>query len=125
MPKSPLPESIRNLVDNLKLVSFTWQGLPVQVPMFAVYAILDNPVFDCYIQHNGRRMGQLSFGRYRIPVLDPLNGDLESAPSHVVILTHCRTNRFGLYAFPADKIHSSVSLPFYHGSVKRIVKDFV
>lgn len=125
MSQSSLPDSITQLVQNLQLVSFTWQGLPVQVPKFAVYAILDKPVFDCHIYHHGRRMGQLSFGRYTIPVLDPLHGNLDTPPAHAVILTHCRNNKFGLYGLPADVIHQPISLPFYHGAVKRIVKDFV
>ena len=125
MQEPQLPESIAGLVKNLKLVSFSWHGIPVQVPMFAVYAVLQRPVFDRYFHHNGRRMGQLVFGRYRIPVLDPLNGDLEKTPRHVIIITHSKNNRFGLYGLPADIIHKPVSLPFYHGSVKRLVKDFV
>lgn len=120
-----LPDSLTRLVNNLELVSSVWHGVPVQLPKFAVYAIIDNPVFARYFYHRGRKMGQLNFGRYRIPVMDPFKGDLDSAPNHVLIITHVRDNRFGLYGLPADAINESISIPVYHHSVKRLVKDFV
>jgi hypothetical protein len=120
-----LPESITSLVEQLKVVQLIWQGVPIQIPKFAVYAILPEPVFDKTVFRNGRKMALINFGRYQIPVLDPFRSDIDPHPNFAVIISHCRDNRFGLYGFPADEIEEDVHVPMCHQSVQRIVKDFV
>lgn len=120
-----LPDSISELVDHLHVVQLIWQGIPIQLPKFAVYAVVDDPVFDHYFYRNGRKMAMVHFGRYSIPVIDPFRGDIDSPPAHIVIISHCRANRFGLYAYPADKVEAGLQLPESHHSVNRIVRDFV
>ena len=120
-----LPDSISELVDHLQIVQLLWQGIPVQLPKFAVYAVLNDPVFDYYFYRNGRKMAMIKFGRYQIPVIDPFRGDIDTTPRHIVIISHARENRFGLYAYPADYVDESLQLPVNHRSVNRIVKDFV
>lgn len=125
MRESELPESIAHLVEQLQVVQLQWRNVPIQIPKFAVYAILDDPVFDRYIHRNKRRMGIIKLGRYLIPVLDPFRGSLSEPPNHVVVVTHSKGNRFGLFGYPADYVDKKVELPFYHRSVEHIVKDFV
>lgn len=125
MSNLELPDSIASLVDHLQVVQISWQGIPVQLPRFAVYAVLDNPVFDRYFYRHGRKMAMLKLGRYQIPVLDPFRGDLEHRPDHVVVISHAKSNRFGLYGYPADHVASDIRLPIHHRSVRRIIRDFV
>ncbi|MFT4940252.1 MAG: hypothetical protein ACI88A_003304 [Paraglaciecola sp.] len=120
-----LPESITSLVERLKIVQISWHDVPVQIPKFAIYAILPAPIFDKIIIRNGRKIALIRFGRYQIPVLDPFRSDIEPKPNFAVIISHCRDNRFGLYGFPADHIEDEIDMPMYHQSVQRIVKDFV
>ena len=120
-----LPDSITSLVKQLKIVQMSWQGVFVQIPKFAIYAILPDPIFDEIIKRNGRNIALLNYGRYQIPILDPFRSNIEPKPNFAVIISHCRDNRFGLYGFPADHIEAEINMPMYHQSVQRIVKDFV
>lgn len=120
-----LPESISTLVENLQVVEFSWRGLRIQLPKFAIYACLQQPVFDHMINRNGYQMAILKFGRYKVPILDPFKDDLGLQPNFVLILSHTRGNRFGLYGYPADLIETGIELPFYHRSVAQIVKNFI
>ena len=120
-----LPDSITSLVEQLQIVQLSWQGVAVQIPKFAIYAILPDPVFDEIVYRNGRNIAIINFGRYKIPVLDPFRSNIEPRPNFAVIISHCRDNRFGLYGFPADYIEQEIEMPMYHQSVQRIVKDFV
>ncbi|GAB5379914.1 MAG: hypothetical protein Alis3KO_14560 [Aliiglaciecola sp.] len=120
-----LPESITHLVDELQVVQLVWQGIPLQLPKFAVYCILKSPVFDRYIYRSGRRIGIVRLGRYEVPVIDPFRGNIDLPPENLVIITHSKENRFGLYGYPADHVADDVHIPIHHRSVKRIVKDFV
>jgi hypothetical protein len=120
-----LPESITSLVEHLQIVQMTWQGVAIQIPRFAVYALLSKPVFDQFIMRKGRKIALLQLARYKVPILDPFRGHIDPQPNYVLIISHCRDNRFGLYGYPADSIEEGIDMPFYHGSVSRIVKDFV
>ena len=120
-----LPKSISSLAKELQIVEMVWHGVPVQIPKFAVYAIIENPVFDKVVFQNGRKIGLLHFARYKIPVLDPFRGDIDFHPNFALIISHSRGNRFGLYGYPADHIESNIQLSCSHGSVSRIVKDYV
>ena len=120
-----LPDSITSLVKQLKIVQMSWQGVYLQIPKFAIYAILPDPIFDEIVMRNGRNIGLINYGRYKIPVLDPFRSNIEPKPNFAVIISHCRDNRFGLYGFPADHIEPEIEIPMHHQSVQRIVKDFV
>lgn len=120
-----LPDSITSLVEQLQIVQVTWQGVPIQVPKFAVYAVLKDPVYDRTIYRNKRQVGLVQFGRYTIPILDPFRGNVEAKPKYVIVLTHTRGNSFGLYGYTADHVETDIKVPFYHGDVQRIVKDYV
>jgi hypothetical protein len=120
-----LPESITSLVERLQIVQMTWQGMVIEIPKFAVYAILNKPVFDGFIIRNGRQIALMQFDRYQVPVLNPFPSHRYPQPNYVLIMSHCRDNRFGLYGYPADNIKQGIDVPFYHASVQRIVKDFV
>lgn len=120
-----LPDSISSLVDQLQVVQLVWQGIPLQLPKFAVYSVIHEPVFDSLFYRNGRRMAMVKLGRYQVPVIDPFRGDIDDAPNYLVIISHSRDNLFGLYAYPADHVTDDVYIPMNHRSVKRIVRDFV
>lgn len=120
-----LPDSISSLVEQLQIVQVTWQGVPIQVPKFAVYAVLEKPVYDQIIYRNKRQVGLMQFGRYTIPVLDPFRCDVDTTPNYVIVLSHTRGNCFGLYGYTADNVESDIEVPFYHVDVLRIVKDYV
>jgi hypothetical protein len=120
-----LPKSISSLAEKLQVIEMFWQGVPVQIPKFAVYAIIEKPIFDNVVFRNGRQIGLLHLARYKIPVLDPFRGDMDCHPNFALIITHSRGNRFGLYGYPADNIESDMQLSASHEAVCRIVKDYV
>jgi hypothetical protein len=120
-----LPKSISSLAEELQIIEMVWQGVPVQIPRFAVYAIIEKPLFDEVVFRNGRQIGFLHFARYKVPVLDPFRGDMDFHPNFALIISHTRGNRFGLYAYPADHIESNMQLSSSHRSVFRIVKNYV
>lgn len=120
-----LPKSISSLAEELQIIQMVWQGVPVQIPKFAVYAIIQKPVFDRVVFQGGRKIGLLHFARYKIPVLDPFRGDMDFQPNFALLISHSRGNRFGLYGYPADHIEPNIQLPSSHGSVCRIVRDYV
>lgn len=125
MSASTLPSSISHLVDSLQVLQFYRRNIPIQIPKFAVYAVLDNPVFDKFVYRNKRRVGLIKLGRYLVPVIDPLHGQLNDDPNHVVVISQSKGNKFGLFGYPADEVKDNLELPFYHRSVKKIVRDFV
>ncbi|MFT6343029.1 MAG: hypothetical protein ACJAWQ_000074 [Paraglaciecola sp.] len=120
-----LPKSISLLAKELQIIQMVWQGVPVQIPKFAVYAIIEKPIFDKIVFQSGRKIGLLHLARYKIPVLDPFRGDIDFHPNFALIMSHSRGNRFGLYGYPADHIESNIQLSCSHASVNRIVKDYV
>jgi hypothetical protein len=120
-----LPKSISSLAEELRIIQMVWHGVQVQIPKFAIYAIIEKPVFDKVVFRSGKRIGLLHFARYNIPVLEPFRGDIEFYPNFALIISHCRGNRFGLYGYPADHIESGIQLSSSHGSVSRIVRDYV
>ena len=120
-----LPKSISSLAEELQVVQMTWQGVPVQIPKFAVYAIIKKPLFDRVVHSSDRQIGLMNFARYQIPILDPFRGDIDFQPNFALIISHSRGNRFGLYGYPADHIESNIQLSSTHASVMRIVRDYV
>ncbi|WP_293746068.1 hypothetical protein [uncultured Paraglaciecola sp.] len=120
-----LPKSISSLAEELQIVQMVWQSVPVQIPKFAVYAIIEKPLFDKTVFRNNRKIGLLHFGRFQIPILDPFRGDINFQPNFALIITHSRGNQFGLYGYPADDIESNILLSRDNGSVCRIVKNYV
>lgn len=125
MSESQLPSSIKHLTDSLQVVQFYCRNIPIQVPKFAVYAVLDNPVYDKMVYRDKRRIGLIKLGRYLVPVIDPLHGKLDENPNHVVVISQSKGNKFGLFGYPAEAVRDDMHLPFHHRSVKKIVRDFV
>lgn len=125
MSNVDLPDSISNLVEKLQIVQMSWQGIPIQLPRFAVYSVIDNPVFDRFIFRQGRKLAIVKLGRYQVPVIDPFRGDIITSPNHIVIISHCKGNRFGLYAYPADTVDNTEFHTHHKHSIHRIVRDYV
>ncbi|WP_088329835.1 hypothetical protein [Lacimicrobium sp. SS2-24] len=124
MPTTRLPENIAALVDRLQLLEFEWRGRCVQIPRFAVYAVLQAPVFSRFLSRHGRRMGLICIEPYEIPVLDPFMADLNTPPEYVVIISHSKGNKFGLFGYPADLVRDNLQLGGEHAAVNQIVKAF-
>ena len=120
-----LPKSISSLAERLQVVQIVWQGIPVQIPKFAVYAVIAEPIFDKIVYRHGRDIGLFNFGRYCIPVLDPFQDNIEPNPNFAIIISHSKGNRFGLYAYPADHLEPNINLPVGHASVSRIIRNYV
>lgn len=120
-----LPDCIAHLAEQLHIVQISWQGIPIQLPKFAVYSVLERPVFDRFFFREGRKLALVKLGRYQVPVIDPFRGDIESSPRFIVIISHSRENRFGLYAYPADSVEESTFNANHRQSIQRIVKDYV
>lgn len=116
---------IQSLTERLQIMEIEWRGRTLQIPQFAVYAVLPRPLFDKIIQHNGKPVPLIEEGRYTIPVVDPFNFPIKSTPDFVVVINHTNGNHFGLFAYPADKIRTHLSIPFDHKQVLQIVQDFV
>lgn len=125
MKKYELPKSISSLVNELQVVQIVWQNIPIQIPKFAVYAIIENPLFDQVILRNARRIGLLHFGQYTVPVLEPFRAGTEFQPDFAVILSHTRGNHFGLYGFPADIATSNLKISPFDDSTDKIVSEYV
>lgn len=125
MSECSLPTSISHLVETLQVVQFYRRNIPIQIPKFAVYATLDQPVFDRFMHREGRRIGLIRLGRYLVPVIDPLRADLQDEPKHVIVISQSKGNKFGLFGYPADEIITDIELPFDHSAVRQIVRDFV
>jgi hypothetical protein len=120
-----LPVSLTRLVNHLQVVEFKYKEKAFCAPKFAIYAILDRPVFDDYLYKKGRRVGLLKLEKYQIPVLCPFGHHLESTPQKAVIISHNKGNAFGLYAYAIDSVIREVNLPQDHRSVGKIIKPFV
>ncbi|MEO9944284.1 hypothetical protein [Paraglaciecola sp.] len=120
-----LPKSISSLAETLKIVQMTWQGVTVQVPKFAVYATIDNPVFDGAVYRQGRRIALMKCGRYQIPILDPFRGDIKNSARYALIISHSRGNRFGLYGYPADDIRADLYLSASHSCALELAQNYL
>lgn len=125
MRELKIPDVMSNLVNDLQLIEVTWRKVPIQIPRFAIYATIENPVFDSYMYREKRRVGLIKQKHYVIPVIDPFRGSIVKEPKYAVVVSHFNNNRFGLFAYPADSIEENISLPFYHRSVQHIIKDFI
>lgn len=124
MPTTRLPEVIAPLVDSLQLVEFEWRGRCVQVPRFAVYAIIPQPVFERYYYRHGKPVGIIQIDPYAIPILDPFPGASYQPPQYAVIISHSQGNKFGLFGYPADLVRDDLRLGGRHTAVEHIVKAF-
>ncbi|MGS2719244.1 hypothetical protein [Paraglaciecola aestuariivivens] len=120
-----LPKSIACLVNELHLVEMVWQGVPVQIPHFAVYAIIHQPLFKKVLHKENRKVGLLKFQRYNIPVIDPFYSEQDFSPNYALIMSHSRGDQFGLYGYPADHIETDICIDSDHPSVNRIVRDYL
>ncbi|MFT2089624.1 hypothetical protein [Paraglaciecola sp. 2405UD69-4] len=120
-----LPKSISSLTEKLQIVQMSWQGVTVQLPKFAVYAIISQPVFDRVVFRHGRKIALINLGRYQIPILDPFRGDISIGSRYAIIISHARGNKFGLYGYPADHIDTDIQVVTHHKAVPQIVKGYL
>lgn len=119
-----LPKSISSLVNELHVVQIGWQNITIQIPKFAVYAMIENPLFDQIIVRNSKRIGLLHLGQYTVPVIEPFRADTEFQTNFAVIISHNRGNHFGLYGFPADNLEAKLRLSWTSGAATAIVSEY-
>ncbi|NMH61430.1 hypothetical protein [Alteromonas ponticola] len=115
-----LPECIEKIVKRIQIQPFQWRGTEWRVPKFQVYAILQHPVAERFVYHEQQKVAILSLGKYDVPLFDPCHHDMESMPAHAVVLSHTKGNRFGLFAYPADLVLKSFSLPNDHTMISKL-----
>lgn len=97
-----LPETVSNLFAKVKVERFWWDGVQVNIPFHCIYATIPNPVPSHYTVINGINVPILKLGKYHVPIWDPMHNELTQLPKLAVVLTHQESEKFGLYAYPAD-----------------------
>ncbi|RDV24034.1 hypothetical protein DXV75_15830 [Alteromonas aestuariivivens] len=112
MQISNIPQSIQPYVHNRILQPFVWQDIEWRVPYYQVYAKLENPVSDRVIYYKQQKIAVLELGRYEVPLFDPCHGGIVEMPAHAVVLSICKGNRFGLFAYPAQALLPLVFEPW-------------
>ena len=110
--KTVLPKCLTDCIDSLMVNRFWWDGVQVNIPMHSVYAIIPDPVASYYTEISGKRVPVMELGKYRIPVWDPMHKDITTMPKYAMIIIHQETEKFGLYAYPADCLDESFSLSY-------------
>ncbi len=107
-----VPESVKRLYDNVRISRFWWDGVQINIPMHSVYATIPNPVADYYTTIYGYSVPILKLGKYRVPIWDPMRNTISKMPKFAIILIHQETDKFGLYAYPADCIDDTFDLTY-------------
>ncbi|MCC2617874.1 hypothetical protein LJ739_16600 [Aestuariibacter halophilus] len=125
MRELDLPDNLQPLVEHLQIAHITWHGVAFQLPRFAIYSVIPNPVCQRYMFRDGKRIGLMKLKRYWVPLVDPLQGTLDEQPAYAVVVSHCKGNRFGLYAYPADYVNQQARLRADHPRVSQLVAPFV
>lgn len=111
-PHAILHSTLERWANTLDIIPFSWNGLPLNVPVYAVYATLPNPVIDHFAHHGDSLVPILRLGKYKVPLLDPTKEGITTAPNYAVVITHQEKSRFGLYAYPADHIEETFSVAY-------------
>lgn len=114
-----LPDCIRPYATQRIILPFLWRGQEWRVPFYQVYAQLKHPVAESSMHYKHQRVPVLKLGRYDIPLFDPCHHSIDAMPDYAVVLSHVEGNRFGLYAYPADRILPSLHFTPEHYSLSR------
>lgn len=112
MSSSILNQNVAKMVQSIELTSFTWDGVPVRVPVFSVYAIIQTPLITRSEYQNNKLIPIIELDKYTIPIVDPFGGVVEHAPNFAVVISQLVDNQFGLFAYPADHIEDNIVLSY-------------
>jgi len=66
-----LSHRVERWVKSIELTSFTWDGVPVRVPVFSVYAIIQSPVITRSEYQNNKLIPIIELDKYTIPIVEP------------------------------------------------------
>ena len=110
--KKSIPKKVERLFNSVQVKRFWWDGVQVNVPMHTVYAIIPNPVEDYYSNICGMSVPILALDNYRIPIWDPMHKLINKMPKFAIVLIHQESNRFGLYAYPADCLDEDIEVSY-------------
>ncbi|MCU7553731.1 hypothetical protein OCL06_03855 [Alteromonas sp. ASW11-19] len=106
-----LPDCLKPYTQRLVIQPFLWRERQWRVPFYQVYARLSAPVAADFLTYRSKKVAILHLGKYHVPLFDPCRQGIDVLPAHAVVLSHCKGNRFGLYAFPADTVLAPLFLP--------------
>jgi hypothetical protein len=112
MSASILNPNVAKMVQSIELTSFTWDGVPVRVPVFSVYAIIQTPLITRSEYQNNKLIPIIELDKYTIPIVDPFGDVVEHAPNFAVVISQLVDNQFGLFAYPADHIEDNIVLSY-------------
>ena len=112
MSSGILHPNVAKLVQSIELNSFTWDGVPVRVPVFSVYAILQSPLIARSEYQNNKLIPIIELDKYTIPIVDPFGGVVKHTPNFAVVISQLVDNQFGLFAYPADHIEDNIVLSY-------------
>ena len=107
-----LSHRVERWVKSIELTSFTWDGVPVRVPVFSVYAIIQSPVITRSEYQNNKLIPIIELDKYTIPIVEPFGGVVEHVPNFAVVISQRVDNQFGLFAYPADHIEDNIVLSY-------------
>ncbi|MBE1287140.1 MAG: hypothetical protein GJ671_05400 [Alteromonadaceae bacterium] len=104
--------SLNNMGQVIEITPISWDGVPLHIPKFQIYAIIPNPLFTSFHSKDGKRIPLIDVDQYQIPVLEPYGGLLDTPPNFAVVMSHHIQNEFSLYAYPADTIEDTYSISY-------------
>ncbi|MCP3429349.1 hypothetical protein [Opacimonas viscosa] len=111
-------------VDKIDIRPFSWNGLPLHVPVYSVYAIIPDPVADHFVYHGDILVPIMKFGKYSIPLIDPSKEGIKHMPKFAVVISYSRDNAFGLFAYPADNIEETYQITYADWDISQGTKPF-
>lgn len=97
---------------NIDITPISWDGVPLHLPVFQIYAIIPNPVFNGVLQKDKRQIPLIDVDQYQIPLVEPYGGEVTTPPNFAVILSHFVNEAFSLYAYPADNIEETYTISY-------------
>lgn len=97
---------------HIEITPIVWDGVPFNIPVFAVYAIIKQPVFDRMVIKDDKLVPILKMDKYDIPIVEPHLKELTITPNFAIVLSHFINDEFSLYAFPADHVDDNYEISY-------------
>jgi hypothetical protein len=104
--------SLDNMGQVIDITPISWNGVPLHIPKFQIYAIIPNPVFSGFHHKDGKQFPLMDVETYQIPIVEPYGGSLDTPPKFAVVISHYIENEFSLYAYPADNIEETYRISY-------------
>lgn len=119
-----LHPTLAQWVDKIDIKPFSWNGLPLHVPVYSIYAIIPDPVADHYAYHGEQLIPVMKLDKYSVPLIDPSKEGIKHMPNYAVLISHIRDNAFGLFAYPADNIEDTYQISYVDWDISQNIKPF-